>query len=763
MDRFTRVASRFSLWLAAAVFVLLAWPLVDMLRKDNLWPIAIGVILSIAIPFGAYVMLSAARLWKTRIHKQLLQRLISHDGLPQALTDLNGHILTLSDGVMTKILRDSVAKNIIHQLEYISPDAAAIMMQMKGQSVQHGRALQHVQIHGQAFMICATCIDGAYIYWQFIAQVSASGLPQTVMDDLPPLVEISPHGNMVARNLAAQNLLGQKSANSTQVFGPKVPSSGTLMTIALPKNPVPVPVIVVELFRLNGTVTALLCQIDGTSPQHIAGFRDFPVPLLKLDASGRVLQTNSEAAALLQPLNPTGQRLGDLLSGLGRSVGRWVQDAAQGKTHIKSEFLRIATGAQERVLQVTLRRAIDKGSPIVYAILQDATEMKALEEKFTQSHKMQAIGQLAGGIAHDFNNLLTAINGHCDLLLYNRDQYDLDFADIKQIQQNAHRAAALVSQLLAFSRKQTLQPEALEVRNLISDMGHLLTRLTTEKIQITQSYDDDLWLMRADRRQIEQVLMNLVVNARDAMPTGGGINIQVSNRVISGSIIQGGAALSPGNYVQIAISDEGGGIPDHILERIFDPFFTTKKVNEGTGLGLSMVYGIVKQTGGYVFVDSQMGQGSTFTLLIPAVDAADLARPERPAPDDQRPKPVLGHVLLVEDEAPVRIFAARALALRGLKVTEAASGEEALQKLETADTAFSLYITDVMMTGLTGPEWVRKARESGHDAPVIFTSGYAQNALGEDADALQNAHFLPKPFSLSALGQAVDQAMQAGL
>lgn len=761
MDLFSRFAARFALVMAAGVFVLLAWPLVDMLRKDDLWPIAIGILISAAVPMGAFGAFMLWRAVKTQLHRRLLRRLIGHDGPPQALCDMAGNIIALSDGMMTKILRDAAAKNLLQQLEFKSPDAASVLAQIQAKAVDYGRSCLHTTIHTHSFMVCATCIDRTYVFWQFIPQAGPYGLPQGILDDMPPVVDITRHGQILTRNAAAEALLGQKSATSAQLFSNVVPSSGMVLSITLPQSGQPITVMFQEILRVNDTLTVMMCPLPDSS-QRISGFLDFPVPLLKLDPSSRILQANREARFLLGPLDPAGKRLGDVLHGLGRSVGRWVQDAADGKSHVRSEFLRVTIGTQERVLQVTLRRAIDNAAPVVYAILQDATEMKALEEKFTQSHKMQAIGQLAGGVAHDFNNLLTAITGHCDLLLYNRDQYDPDFADIKQIQQNAHRAAALVSQLLAFSRKQTLQPEALEVRSLISDMGHLLTRLTTEKISIDQTFDDDLWHMRADRRQIEQVLMNLVVNARDAMPGGGQIHIHVKNQVIADGVTNAGASVAPGNYVQIAISDEGGGIEKHILDRIFDPFFTTKKVNEGTGLGLSMVYGIIKQTGGYVFVTSTVGQGSTFTLLIPAVAAADFVQLDDSQKPEAKPQPVLGHVLLVEDEAPVRIFAARALALRGLKVTEAASGDEALDLLNASGSTYSLFITDVMMPGLTGPEWVQKARADGHDTPVIFTSGYAENALGEDADAFTNAHFLPKPFSLVALGQAVDQALGGG-
>lgn len=429
---------------------------------------------------------------------------------------------------------------------------------------------------------------------------------------------------------------------------------------------------------------------------------------------------------------------------------------------------------------------------------------------------MQAIGQLAGGIAHDFNNLLTAISGHCDLLLMGRDAFDPDYADLQQIQQNTNRASALVRQLLAFSRKQTLQPEVLSVEGLLEDVVRLLKRLVGERIALRLRHDPALRPIRADRRQLEQVIVNLVVNARDAMPMGGEIRIETEALVLSADRQVGRARIPAGAWSVIRVIDTGVGIPPDLLEKIFEPFFTTKRPGEGTGLGLSTAYGIVKQMGGFIFADSREGSGSTFSLYFAAdsgaggpaevacsaADPDDAAAPPAPAgaapavdkvadagappaaaaggPDlsgarrtDGRPARALGRapaepeserpatVLLVEDEAPVRAFAARALRMQGYVVLEAADGEAALDLLAGRRAPVDVIVTDVIMPGLDGPTWVTRALELQPGLPVIFVSGYIEDKLTEALGRIPNAEFLEKPFSLASLSRALSARLGA--
>ncbi|EYD76615.1 sensory box histidine kinase/response regulator [Rubellimicrobium mesophilum DSM 19309] len=391
-------------------------------------------------------------------------------------------------------------------------------------------------------------------------------------------------------------------------------------------------------------------------------------------------------------------------------------------------------------------------------MLDDVSELKAMEAQFVQSQKMHALGQLAGGVAHDFNNLLTAISGHCDLLLLRHDQGDPDYPDLIQISQNVNRAASLVGQLLAFSRKQSMMPETIDLRVALSDLTHLLNRLVGEKVRLALRHDPAGLFIRADKRQLEQVVMNLVVNARDAMPEGGEIRIETSQRRLDGPQVLDRATIPPGRYVLVTVTDEGTGIPPDRLPKIFEPFYTTKKPGEGTGLGLSTVYGIVKQTGGFIFAESEVGRGSTFTLWLPAHDRPR-ARPVPATPAPPVTRVAAGVVLLVEDEAPVRAFAVRALRLRGYTVLEADSAEAALALLADRALAVDLILTDVILPDMDGPTWVRKALEDRPGIKVVFVSGYAEEAFTEQKALIPGSVFLPKPFSLVELTSVVERQL----
>lgn len=492
------------------------------------------------------------------------------------------------------------------------------------------------------------------------------------------------------------------------------------------------------------------------------GFETLPVPLLKVTPEGEIAKANRSARDLLHADAENDRCLADLMEGLGRSLPDWLSDAAAGKGLGRSEFLRLTRPEREVFVQVTLTRVVEKGEVLLVAVLNDATELKSLEAQFVQSQKMQAIGQLAGGVAHDFNNLLTAISGHCDLLLLRHDQGDPEYGDLVQIHQNANRAAALVGQLLAFSRKQTLRPERLELRDILSDLTHLLNRLVGEKVALELRQTPSLPPIRADKRQLEQVIMNLVVNARDAMRKGGTILIETDQRVLDKPMTHERARVPTGAYVVVRVQDEGIGIAADKLEKVFEPFYTTKRTGEGTGLGLSTVYGIVKQTGGFIFVDSTPDKGSVFTLMFPVCDEPEQTvalapEPVRTAP----PRFGDGVVLLVEDEAPVRAFASRALAHRGFQVIEAGTAEDALELLEDPDLKIDIFVTDVVMPGLDGPSWVRQARQTRPDVPVVFMSGYAEDVFKSQGARIEDSAFLAKPFSLVELTAIVNQQMAA--
>ena len=511
-------------------------------------------------------------------------------------------------------------------------------------------------------------------------------------------------------------------------------------------------------------------QAPGTGPD----FDALPVALLLLSPDGRIRRANRAARSLLAGRLPADQddpvHLGSLLEGPGRAIGDWIREAAAGGPEGRPEMLRLrpAEGrggeAGDRYFQVSL--APDPADhPGVIAVLHDASALKTLEAQFVQSQKMQAIGQLAGGVAHDFNNLLTAIRGHCDLLMLRHDKADPDFADLDQISQNTNRAAALVGQLLAFSRKQTLRLETLDPRDTLADLTHLLNRLVGERIGLTITNDPALRPIRADRRQLEQVIMNLVVNARDAMPDGGDITVTTRNLTLTEPLARDRVALPKGEYVCIRVTDEGRGIPPEVQDKMFEPFFTTKRTGEGTGLGLSTAYGIVKQTGGYIFCDSEPGRGTTFSLYFPAYAppariAAPVVEPAPAAIADTRPTQ-RASVLLVEDEAPVRAFAARALRLKGYEVHEADSAEAALDMLSDSRLKIDVFVTDVVMPGMDGPSWVRTALKDRPRTRVVFMSGYTDDIFGEGHKPVPNSAFLAKPFTLNELTRIVADQLAA--
>jgi two-component system, cell cycle sensor histidine kinase and response regulator CckA len=315
-----------------------------------------------------------------------------------------------------------------------------------------------------------------------------------------------------------------------------------------------------------------------------------------------------------------------------------------------------------------------------------------------------------------------------------------------------------VGQLLAFSRKQTLNPEVIDLEDVLADLTHLLNRLMVDKVELSLGHlgptlGKTLGKIRADKRQVEQVLINLVVNARDAMPNGGSIRIETEPVTLAEDLQRDRATVPAGDYTVIRVVDHGVGIPEHQLRQIFEPFFTTKRIGEGTGLGLSMAYGIVKQSGGFIFVDSVVGEGTTFSLYFPVFEGDERA----PAPETRRvaAKQGEGVILLVEDEASVRAFASRALSLRGYTVLEAASAEEALARLEDKTLHVDLFVTDVVMPGMDGPAWVRRAHLDRPNVKVVFMSGYADDGLAEDQARVPNSVFLPKPFSLNDLTNTV--------
>lgn len=406
-----------------------------------------------------------------------------------------------------------------------------------------------------------------------------------------------------------------------------------------------------------------------------------------------------------------------------------------------------------------------------YLQIFDNTEQRNLQLRLAQSQKLQALGQLAGGIAHDFNNLLTAMIGFCDLLLMRLSPGDQSFTDIMQIKQNGNRATNLVRQLLAFSRQQTLQPTVLDVSEVLSDLSVLLQRLIGSRIELKIIHDRSVDYIKVDRSQFEQVIVNLVVNAKDAIIGEGTVRIITKLCKFDKPMTLDHETLPAGSYIQIEVIDDGQGISRKNLERVFDPFFSTKNVGEGTGLGLATAYGTVKQTGGHISVDSTVGVGTKFTILLPQYKGKKMPQ-ESHALDAQGEHPTMafkdltgqGYILLAEDEDAVRLFAARALTDKGYKVDQAQHGLEALEILKrlhaSGATPPDLLITDVVMPKMDGPTLVKEAQELFPSLKVMYISGYAEDAFRDMVRFDDKIRFLAKPFSLKVLASRVKENME---
>ena len=391
--------------------------------------------------------------------------------------------------------------------------------------------------------------------------------------------------------------------------------------------------------------------------------------------------------------------------------------------------------------------------PVMEGIMVDITDRKHLETQLQQSRKMEAVGRLAGGIAHDFNNLLTIITGYTDLAL-SRPAIPLELrADIERIENAAARAAALVRQLLAFSRKQVLQPKTLDLNSIVINLDKLLRRLMDDNIEMTTAVSESVGKVKADPAQIEQVLMNLVVNARDAMPQGGRIVIETSNIDLDSAYADGHASVKPGRYVMLAVSDTGMGMDRDTVAHIFEPFYTTKESGRGTGLGLSTVYGIVKQSGGYIWVYSELGKGSTFKVYLPRIEeSVDEAAPLAVSLDSQRGSET---ILLVEDEEAVRDLIQTVLNDQGYNVIPSRNTQHALQIAETFAHEIHLLLTDVVMPGMSGRELAARITARRRGIRVLFMSGYTDNVITSGGVLEKGITFLQKPFSPGQLTQKV--------
>jgi len=486
-----------------------------------------------------------------------------------------------------------------------------------------------------------------------------------------------------------------------------------------------------------------------------------PLGLALADRDGRFLFLNDAfCRAVGLPVGSKPIYPGDLVIREDKAaVADAVRRYAMGQPISGDIAVRLVSLPEEPVA-LTIASAKGLGEAALLMSIKDSSEESRLKKQVAQATKMQAVGQLAGGVAHDFNNILTGILGHCDLMLMRHSPGDSNYDDIQQIRNNANRAAGLTRQLLAFSRQQTLRPQVLQLPDVVAEISNLLKRLMGETVELIVKHGRNLGPVRADPRQLEQVIVNLSVNARDAMPRGGKLTIQ-TYAVTSAEVRKIGSDILPvSDYTALSVTDTGTGIQQELLTKIFEPFFTTKEVGKGTGLGLSTVYGIVKQSGGFIFADSKVGEGTSFVIYLPVhiVEAGQIAEPVK-VKEKAEELWGSGTILLVEDEDMVRAVAERALTRHGYEVITATNGEEGLEILK-GRSDIDMLVSDVVMPMMDGPTLGRHARELYPKIPLLFMSGYAEEQLRRSI-ALDNVDFLPKPFSVQQLAEAVRNAMAA--
>jgi two-component system cell cycle sensor histidine kinase/response regulator CckA len=505
-------------------------------------------------------------------------------------------------------------------------------------------------------------------------------------------------------------------------------------------------------------------------------FDHTPMAIATVDRSGTVVRANARFAKLAQSLSPNGAVNKSILAAVSdrdrNLLTAAIGHAADGQGDIPPVEAMLE-GAKERWGQffVTAVEEDERDTEAAIVYMLETTERRTLENQINQSQKMDMVGQLAGGIAHDFNNVLSAIMMANDFLLNAHKPTDPSFQDIMQIKQNATRAATLVRQLLAFSRRQTLRPQVLHLGDALSDLTMLLRRLIGEKVKLDLVHGRDLWPVKVDVSQFEQVIVNLAVNARDAMPAGGTLTVRTANVSTQEAERLSYKGMPAADYVRIDVTDTGTGIPADIVDKIFEPFFSTKEVGKGTGLGLSTVYGIVKQTGGFVYVDSEADKGTSFRIFLPRHyqekelqgDHAAGSGAAHEASADAKPRAAdltgQGTILLVEDEEGLRSLNARGLRSRGYSVIEASNGVEAMEALEEKNGAVDLVVSDVVMPEMDGPTLLKEMRARNPNLKIIFVSGYAEEAFEKSLPENEQFAFLAKPFALSALVAKVKETM----
>ena len=476
--------------------------------------------------------------------------------------------------------------------------------------------------------------------------------------------------------------------------------------------------------------------------------------------SGKVDEPNAALSVLTGPAAARDAAFGHLFDPAGVAEARLKLDGgSSGPIEL------VARAHPDRMLHLYVAPEGDRRRIWLF----DVSAQKSMELQLSQAQKMQAVGQLAGGVAHDFNNLLTAIQLQLSGLLERHPVGDPSYEGLNEIRQTAIRAADLVRKLLAFSRKSTVRRERLDLGELVGEFAVLLRRLLREDVRLETDYGRDLPVVLADKSQLETAVMNLAVNARDAMrgvvePGAGVVTIRTARLTAEEARLLGWSAAPTATVALIEVADSGPGVPPELLDKIFEPFFTTKAVNEGTGMGLATVYGIVEQAGGHINVSNAAGGGAVFRIFLPEAAEAELAAVPVIEKVAKAPRDLsgAGRILFVEDEAAVRGIAARLLRQRGYEVIEAEDGEQALELAEQHAGTIDMMISDVIMPGLDGPALLKKARQYLGDAPVLFISGYAESDFSDLLQDEVGVSFLPKPLDIKTLAERVKQELHAG-
>jgi two-component system cell cycle sensor histidine kinase/response regulator CckA len=719
-----------------------------------------------------------------------------------AVTDRKGSVLWSSDAFSDAICNSGPRLDLSRLAEH-QPEAAAAIFRLfaaarSGNSHEETIALPRIE-RGEPVLLKVTpsLAHGSrseYLIWQIgngNGARASEGSYSAILDSLAvPALLIAKDLSVEAASASLEKLLGGSPIGSPAwtLFRTKRGKPFTRAwlrdVIAKAEEPVAVQIVgaggaasAANLYCSNGSADTCLCLVMlGGAPGNLADSFELllaraPQPIALTSPKGVIQAAND---AFRELFSGSGKDPASATELCGKSLALIVAEASSQNVRDRIAGLAAGDGLQAGPIDVQAslkgpgnRRALLSIFPVANGsnLIVTATPSGAPAlsgEAAAQSEKLQAVGELAGGIAHDFNNLLTAIIGYSDLLLRRFRASDSAFKDVMNIKNSATRAAELVKQILAYSRRQTLRPALLKLTDVIEEFQATMGRTLGEAVRAHVQHGRDLWFVKADEGQLFQVVMNLAVNARDAMPNGGEIAIRTANVSERESLSLKDRGLDRGEYVLCEVKDTGTGIKPEHLEKIFDPFFSTKEVGKGTGLGLSTVYGIVKQTGGTVIVDSQMGVGTTFRIYLPRYveTEEDLKALESKA---EAPEKIVdltgsGTVLLVEDEEAVRSFASRALATRGYTVLEAASGVEALEIMDREKGQVDLVVSDVVMPEMDGPTLLHHLRERNPSIRIVFMSGYAEEAFRKNLNADEDFVFLPKPFTLKKLAETVKAA-----